>query len=67
MNFEDKDWFVKDISEEVKSTNVFEIRGFSEMLEEDIEICTVWANDINCEEQLENINLIKKLLRCSDC
>lgn len=53
-------WSVYDVSQAYKAFNVFEIRGYSEILEEESEIVTLWANDIHYEEQFANLALISK-------
>ncbi|NMD72804.1 hypothetical protein HHO41_21515 [Bacillus sp. DNRA2] len=58
MNFKDKVWVIKDVSKQYDTAGVLEIEGFSEALEEDTEICTVWTNDVHWQEQLENANLL---------
>ncbi|EJR52230.1 hypothetical protein IIK_00772 [Bacillus cereus VD102] len=53
-------WDIYDVSQAYKAFNVFEIRGYSEILEEESEIVTLWANDVHYEEQVANLALISK-------
>ncbi|HHT7180730.1 TPA: hypothetical protein ACTZ5A_005454 [Bacillus cereus] len=53
-------WGIYDVSQAYKAFNVFEIRGHSEILEEESEILTLWDNDVHSEEQLANLALISK-------
>ncbi|MES9706811.1 hypothetical protein ABWK26_29045 [Bacillus toyonensis] len=58
--FSNGKWRIYDVSQEYEAFNVFEIRGYSEILEEESEILTLWANDVHYEEQLANLVLVSK-------
>lgn len=59
MNFEDKDWYVADISKPLSAAHIYEIRGFSDALDAFTDICVIWGEKANQSERLENVNLIK--------
>ena len=56
----DKKWYVKDISESQNTFGFLTLNTYSREMEEDVEIASVIANDIDCEMVVETFNVISK-------
>ena len=54
------EWYIKDISEEQNTYGWLTLNCYSEIMEEDVEIASVIANDIDEEEMIETFNIISK-------
>lgn len=53
-------WYIKDISEEQNTFCWLTLNCYSKIMEEDIEIASMIANDIDIEEKIETFNVISK-------
>ncbi len=58
-NYFDKNWEVKDITEEMNGTPAVEVVSYLGEFEEDGEVCLFFLNDINVKSQVENVGLVK--------
>lgn len=59
-NYYDKKWYVGDISEEQNTFGWLTLNVYSDIMEEDIEIASTIANDIDVETMVETFNVISK-------
>lgn len=54
------EWYIKDISEEQHTFGWLTLNCYSELMEEDVEIASTIADDIDVEEMIETFNVISK-------
>lgn len=59
-DYYDKEWYVKDISKEQNIFGCLTLNVYSDIMEEDIEIASTIANDIDIEKMVETFNVISK-------
>ena len=52
------EWYIKDISEEMEPHGWLTLNTYSDILEEDVEIASTVANDLDVEAMLATFNLI---------
>lgn len=60
LNYYNGDWSIKDLSKETKTHGFLTLNTYSDILNDDIEIATVIANDIDVEEVIETFKVISK-------
>lgn len=58
LSFIDKEWYQRDLTEEMQGTPAIGIYSYFDELEEDDEVCSFFLNDINFPSQLDNVELI---------
>lgn len=59
FNYVGKDWYEKDVSEEMNTFGVVDIISYFEELEDEETVCTLFCGDNHIESQIENVALIR--------
>lgn len=60
LPYYDGEWYIKDLSKITNTHGFLTLNTYSDILNEDVEIATVIANDIDVEEIIETFNVISK-------
>ena len=60
LPYYDGDWYIKDISTITNTYGFLTLNTYSDILEEEVEIASVIADDIDVEKIIETFNVISK-------